>query len=351
MYIREGENYLLNKTSKLRISNSNLNKDGTGAQVQRIFSIAAYSNRLNLDFVFEPIDSIEIQHGDGFESEEEIFNFIVKLNNTISNIFDSQNSFSTMELIKFRSFELKPSIFNLFVKIPLLSFLSKIFNLGIRIFLSDAYPFTRFFPDSYSLPINEEAISRSKEVDCLNVQIHVRHSTLSEKSNRHVSPEFFLGWINYMKKAAQDENLSFRLLVHTDCEIYDYDRGLLKNHLTPETENYWNDIGITDQSGELDLSTISLYKDLIERIRIICPDYQVIFGLDPVEAWSVMAKSDVILASKSSFSFIGALLSKAPIVVAPELEMKSPSHWIVGDYNIGYNADRFDRLFSNRNFS
>jgi hypothetical protein len=126
---------------------------------------------------------------------------------------------------------------------------------------------------------------------------------------------------------------------------------LVSSHLTPETENYWKAIGVTDDSGQLDMTTISLYKDLITKIEAMYPNYEIIHGLDPVQAWSVMAQSDVILTSKSSFSFVGALLSNAAIIIAPELEMECPSDWIVGDYNLAHNSDEFFRLLSNKNFS
>ncbi len=311
----------------------------------------AYSNRFNLGFVLEPVDFIEIQHGDGFNCEDEIADFLLRLNDKITDILSLQHTFSKTELVNFKSFELKPNVFNLFVRIPALKILSEIFNVKIRISLSDAYPFTSRFPDSYSSVKKIELVSGLKEDNFLNVQVHLRHSTLSEKSNRHVSPEFFLGWLNYIKETAENSQLLIRLLVHTDCVISNYNPGLVSSHLTPETENYWNAIGVTDDSGQLDLTTISLYKDLMAKIDAICPNHEIIFGLNPVQAWSVMAQSDVILTSKSSFSFIGALLSNTAIIIAPELEMKCPSDWIVGDYNFAHNSDRFFRLFSNKNFS
>ncbi len=342
---------MLNRTSKLIISNSNLYKDGTGAQIQRIFSLVAYSNRFNLGFYFEPVDSIEIQHGDGFNSENEIDDFLLRLNSKIKDVLNLQKSFSKMELANFRNIELRSNKFNLFVRIPVLNIISKAFNLTIRILLSDAYPFTSRFPDSYSSVKKVELVSGLKDGIFLNVQLHLRHSTLSEKSNRHVSPEFFLGWLNYINEAAQNGKFLIRLLVHTDCEISNYDPGLVSSHLTPETENYWKAIGVTDDSGQLDMTTISLYKDLITKIEAMYPNYEIIHGLDPVQAWSVMAQSDVILTSKSSFSFVGALLSNAAIIIAPELEMECPSDWIVGDYNLAHNSDEFFRLLSNKNFS
>ena len=342
---------MLSKSSKLVISNSNFYKDGTGAQVQRIFSLVAYSNRFNLGFDLNPVDSIEIQHGDGFISENEIVDFLLRLNSKIKDVLNLQNLFSKMELANFRNIELNSNVFSLFVKIPILNIISKTFNLQIRVLLSDAYPFTSRFPDSYSSVKKVDLISGFKEDIFLNVQVHLRHSTLSEKSNRHVSPKFFLGWLNYIKETAQNGKLPIRVLVHTDCEISNYDPGLVSSHLTSETEKYWNAIGVTDESGQLDLTTVSLYRDLIAKIEAIFPDYEVVYGLDPVQAWSLMAQSDVILASKSSFSFIGALLSNAAIVVAPELEMECPSDWIVGDYNFGHNSGKFFRLFSNKNFS
>jgi hypothetical protein len=341
----------LNKVSKIVISNSNFHKDGTGAQVQRIFSLVAYSNRFNLGFDLEPVDFIEIQHGDGFNSENEIVDFLLRLNRKINDVLNLQNTFSKKELATFRHLKLKSNVYNLFVRIPILNVISKVFNLAIRISLSDAYPFTSRFPDTYYSIKKVELVSRLKADFFFDVQVHLRHSTLSEKSNRHVSSDFFLGWLNYINETARNAKLSIRLLIHTDCELSNYNPGLVSSHLTPETENYWNSIGVTDDSGQLDLTTISLYKDLITKIEAIFPNYEIIYGLDPVQAWSVMAQSDVILTSKSSFSFIGALLSNDAIIIAPELEMACPSDWIVGEYNFGQNSDTFFRLLSNKDFS
>ena len=311
----------------------------------------AYSNRFNLGFYLEPIESIEIQHGDGFTRENEVVDFLLRLNSKIKVVLNLQNLSSRLEQTNLRKIELKPNIFNLFVKIPILNIISKTFNFQIRVLLSDAYPFTSRFPDSYSSVKKVDLVSRFEEDIFFNVHVHLRHSTLSKKSNRHVSPQFFLGWLNYIKETAQNVKLPIRLFVHTDCEISNYDPGLISSHLTSETEKYWNAIGVTDDSGQLDYTTISLYKDLIAKIDTIFPDYEIIYGLDPVQAWSVMAQSDVILASKSSFSFVGALLSNAAIVIAPELEMQCPSNWIIGDYNLQHNSDKFFRLLSNKNYS
>jgi hypothetical protein len=309
-----------------------------------MLSIAAYAKKLNLSFVFQPILELEVQHGDGFKDEDDVSNFIHRLNHLLVNLFNTNDSALGTLPKESRIVSVNPTIFNLLIVVRILILLNKVFNLDLIIRIPDAYSFTRLFPNSYSEVVKFCFESENPKKDTLNVQLHIRHSTLSSKSNRYLPPEFFLGWLAYIHRIATDRKLFVKLVIHTDCEFTGYDQGLINRHLTSGTKSYWADIGITDQNGLLNYSTISVYKDLVSRIGLIFPGYSISSGLDPLAAWSKMANADVILTSRSSFSFVGALLSKAGVIISPEMEMKVPKDWIIGHHTIPQNLDKFDRL-------
>ena len=316
--------------SYLQITNSNGQCDGTGAQVQRIISLAAYARFIRIKFAFYPISQIEIQHGDKFKSEGEVLEFLDKLNRFLSDIFVPMNG-SEKKVSKYsREFYIKPNAFNLFFAIPIIGLFASLLKVNIRLFLSDAYAFTRIFPNSYLKIFEKYQIVGGLRSAQLDVQVHIRFSTISLQSDRHVPSAYYLEWLDFLREFASVNNFTIKLLIHTDCEVGEYNDVLITKYLTSETSAYWRAIGVTDENDNPKSSTITSYKALIEAIQIIYPDVVITNSLSPLSAWRIMSTSDIILTSKSSFSFVGALLAKSAIVISPDMEIKNPGCWIEG---------------------
>jgi hypothetical protein len=314
------------------ISNSNYCSDGTGAQVQRIFSIYSYAKKLRALFIFTSITSIEVQHGDSFSSADELSQFISDLNKKIIKTLSLDSSSTSLHQRRnLKKIHLKSNVANLFLLIPLIKIYASLFHKPFMVMLDDCYKFTDSFPNTL-LSINpiDQVIDKNMSRE-INIQIHIRMSTLSHLSDRYIPMSYYLDWIRFLKALFDSHSVQYTIGIHSDCDLAKINPNLVNENLTSQTFNYWQSIGILTKEGNFNYDLLRIYEQLIASIRSEVGQVEIFSALNPLESWEIMRKAHVLFISRSSFSYVGALLATNSVIVVPVMMAPGPSTWIVSN--------------------
>lgn len=292
---------VLRRTRKIQFSNSNLQKDGSGAQILRIASIYSIATKLGTSFHYKHIDNFEIQHGDGFLNEEEITNYLALLNE-LFNSFSFEKHSVEVKCNSQIGFTICAFIFKYAIKasitrkeyVLVFNDLFPLINLDLKSY--------KFFKDKWRTLLVDNYHNDNSFFD---VSIHLRLSTISRSSDRHIPREYYLDMINLAKDISEKENKVCKFTIHTDIAPDLKGESVIENHLTMDTKKYWKTIGITNNDGRLNEETIAEALIYLEEITQECEYCIIRQGIKPIEAWREISHSDFLVASNSAFSAIG----------------------------------------------
>ncbi len=319
--------------SYLAIKNANESSDGSGAQFQRILSIYAFSRSIRSTFIFSKIKKIEIQHGDSFKSSAELEDFIFNLNQEITKIVERENvNLRFIEGCPFTQFEIRSNFFSLIFVIPMIKLFVSLFRKPVLIVLTDAYKFTNFFKRSYTFMSELVPPLKQQDATVVNLQVHVRMSTLLPKSDRFISPNFYINWIALIKSICESHGLRLEVGIHTDCDVSKINHSLIDKNVSSSTLSYWKAIGILTENGDFNDDVLTNYNHLVSEIRKQVSALSFYLDLNPIKAWDLMRSSTILLISRSSFSYVGALLATSSIILGPRMSTGGQASWIISDY-------------------
>ena len=311
-------------------------KDGSGAQVQRIFAIYSIAKIIGVKYTNEEILDIDFNPGDGINTHEEMREYVGKLNSYLSFLKLEKPVDPVMKKIKFL-YTFKFLIFDrIFFSIKKLQ--SQITGRDYLYLVTNPYAFIERYPQAYNhlkviIPKNISELKQEK----ISIQLHLSRAKTSETN----MPERFTPDIWY--KTIIDKLISeisfagkeYEILIHTDVsaeKIWNVPTGANK-----ETLKFWKSSGILDAEGRIELQDSSAisgfngYKNL-----------SIVSNIDPISAWQIMSKADFLLLGKSSFSFVGALLNSHGVVISPIFWHKGPESWIVIENNTDINEHSFE---------
>jgi hypothetical protein len=283
-------------------------------------------------FIFSKIEKIEVQHGDSFKSSADLKEYISNLNQDIARIVECENvnlRFNKGSL--FKQFEIRSNLLSLITVIPIVKLFASLFKKPVLIVLSDAYKFTNLFKRSYAFMSELIPPSQIKDERAVNLQLHVRMSTLSSKSDRFVSTEFYVNWIILIKSVCEMYGLRLEVGIHTDCDVSKVNQGLIDQNVSSSTISYWKMIGILNENSDFNDDILTNYKNLIAEIRKQVSALRFYSDLNPIKAWELMRKSTILIISRSSFSYVGALLATSSIIIGPRMSTRGQPRWIISD--------------------
>ncbi len=312
--------------SRVALQVNNGQHDGAGAQVQRIASVFSLAKAIGIEFDFQRIANIEVQHGDSYLGEDDLQCFIADLNEWLKPL-----SKHTSEMPP-RSVRISSSGFNLFFAILWSLVTSSFSSRTVKLQIPDAYWLTNRYPELYKYFGQTININDSKQVfrttdEIIDIQIHIRASTLKKGSERYLEPESVLACLSdiYTSKKLNKSNCTIN--IHTDCLLESTDNDLVLRHASSETLKYWKKLGIIDTQGAVDKDLIATGLELIEKINASYPNVAVYPPQSPINAWNKMALADILLISKSSFSFVGAILNTHGEIWAPNFWIAPLPNW------------------------
>ena len=292
-------------------------QDGYFAQLQRQINIYHIARTLHLGFINNQILDVTVTQLDNFQKPVEIIEYLKRMN-------EMYKLPSSKPKPKFDE-EIKLSKVNVFCILKL-KFKCIIFRKNILALIVNPYSLTErkyFLRPRQSLTKNfslQNTVKGDKIVLHIRRGVHIDHVVPEEKNVRALNDEYFSERIRDILDF--DDNAKFyELLILTDApEIaYNY-QPIPKDKAKWESEFFanMNDKGVVIQGHKFENLT-SIFPGKSRIIR----------GGDPQQAIDEMRSARYFVMSRSSMSFIGALLNKSGVIFYPPNFWHKPlKNWI-----------------------
>jgi hypothetical protein len=280
--------------------------DGAGAQLQRIYGIYAISRALNLPYIHSPIRKIGYQGLSALESNAECLGVEAQYNR----IFDipSDMALPAYPVVH----EVRDASLDALQQIQIEANATRNFAL-VRILFP--YPITDRFPETYR---HVKAISPFRQVrsGVFRLGIHVRRGELFAVDSDRMLPNAY-----YVTCALAIAGILRRLGIPFVCELY--------------TEAPSKPFVVTPRHHGLDGRirhnvTITPEASRLDDFAVI-PNLAKFIGGDPIETLRAMATADALILSRSSYSYVAAILSVNGIVVYHPFWHKPLKDWVISD--------------------
>lgn len=299
--------------------NADENDDGTGAQIQRILGIYSVSRKYGFNYLHTPVKNLLIfpldSSQDPYEAEKYLkrMNDYFKLPTDDSLQFDKITSKSTISVGYLRRLKLqmhfgKPKRILVRVSNP---------NLIV-----DTYPdILRFAVSDLIQPSIINLVAK------VSIILHIRGTVQKDLIIKgEVEPRSLP--VSYYKDklrdilALIDADLDYEIKVFTDTP-----KRSLSFEPRPQDIETWNKSGHSIVDGKIQVDGLDLEKDFQD----FGSEIEFIYGGDPLDAIIQMSRADYFVMSRSSFSYIAAILNPNGIVYCPPKFWNSPlANWILG---------------------
>ncbi len=304
--------------SKFLLTNDTTSKiDGTGAQIQRLVSVVALSRKLKIGFNQNPFQDISVHPLDPFQDSESKKRFIEQMNYLFA--CESLQVSGSFQRTQYKTLSvwilLKISFRGLFIRESL------------EISVVEPYPVTDAFPDITNDLVelfpnwNSFADGLIEGLDEPVISIHYRQGVgglaiyPGQRISRELLPSYFLSKLRDIP-VLRDSNLVVNLF--TDAPLEDMSYAPL-----PDQRGHWEGTpgyegGIMKIKGN---NLLSIFNENGIDVRVH-------MGGNPLSAIAIMSKSDFLITSRSSLSYVAGLLNTVGKVTAADgFWHPAPSSW------------------------
>jgi hypothetical protein len=311
--------------------------DGSGAQLQRIAAVYSISQEFGLNYIHQEILHIESNPGDGFETLESKSNFIRKLNKSFRITHTNCSRPHTMAPLKYR----KIMKFRLGARMYFFSTgLRTIFSGKHFLYVCDnPYPILENYPSIYRHFTNRFGKKDRYNEKCIQIQMHVRGSKNGNQlmSSRHVELSWYVEILKSIHSILKLLDLKYRVIIHTDAPLKVVNWEPLD--MSAATEKFWKSANVMNHERKISLTPIDFQREFnfVENLEVIR-------DIDPVQAWEMMSKADVLILGRSSFSIIAGLINNHSLTIAPTYRHKFPSGWLIKENDVEFSRLQNFRL-------
>ena len=314
---------LFERLSSVCISyDANYLRDGAGSQLARQIGAFVVSRQFKVPYHHEDILSVDGNYGDGMNSEQEMRGVVEQLN-AISGLRASDcRHLLHDEIIQWPS--LSESSFKMFLKFLLHQIRGFMRRKRILIAIGNPHTYlnsrTFLYNDYYSAG---SVSDQFRNCEKLNIHLHIMGAKdLTRNQDRYVNINFFRDISRFLQLQFNFLGIETYWTIHTDApkeaEIW-----RPPSYTDSKTIQAWKNAGILDSQNVMRVNGYDFNEFLhLKNLRILR-------GLNPIESWKEMSQADVMIANKSMFSFIGALINSIPIVLFPEFTIRPLPQWIL----------------------
>lgn len=278
--------------------------DGVGAQIQRVLAIKSLSNNLGISYIHTPILSVAIHPLDPYQTGREMKMFLERLNWTFN--IESTPGIDELTSIKFAVQRLT------FLNLTKAIFISRLRNRLITISCVEPYRVSEFDPNIFDKTLLFLPNFKSAKNEGFNIAVHLRWGIggmaiqEGEKISRQMELSYFVDLLH--KILNELSAISVNVTIYTDAPSGD----LLFNP-PPEQHTLWeNSTGFSNGK----LSVVGL--DLERQFALLDSRPKVLRGGDPLLVIQEMAKSDILIMSRSSLSYVAGILNESQNVYFPK---------------------------------
>jgi hypothetical protein len=296
--------------------NSNVLEDGYFSQLQRQMAIYAITKKYGLSYYYTPISNVVITPLDPYQTKTEEENYISRYNE-IYNFAEGSKKIKFTRTVEIHT----PTFYSIFKE-----GLRSIFYPGkVLIKIVIPYRIIEKAPENYSYAVDHILPSFKPIKNKSTIVMHIRkgclesHVTPGENSPRALSTQYFISVLNYMLES-KIQLQSASLTIVTDAPENDfYYKPISEQKYLWEQFNYLENINGIKLSGHS-----------FNEIKEYFPgEVNIIRGGDAQVAVSIMRVADYLIMSRSSMSYIGALLNNTgTIYYPPDFWHKPLKKWI-----------------------
>ena len=310
----------------LALTNSANQKDGYGAQIQRILSVVAVSNDFNIKFILRPITFAEDQitqtplpEFERIRELKELNNWLrVQLNPWQANQHDNMKVCKVSELSGF------------FVQLLLNFFSSRFQSEYLLLEIEDCYAFTKIDPDIYSrlhisLPRTENSFNPKNEME---VHVHLRYANFSIGTERFLDPSYYITALSEITSNILQSNRAYKIYVHSDFGETINEIRMFKHQISIETLAYLESLNLLDEGKKPNRNALELALQTQRALVEIFDNVNICAEEDLLSSITKMVNADYLVLSKSSFAFVAGLLNISGIIYTPEYWNNPPSNWV-----------------------
>lgn len=290
--------------------------DGSGAQIQRLLSINALASYFGFNYRHSPIQQISIHPLDPFQSVTEYHEYLERVNRLFL-IESFQKEIASEDIKHVREFG-----FWQFIRVVLKA---SLFKNKMTFSLLNPYSITEFCPSAILAIGGLIQFPRIEEgsLDTFRIVLHYRQGVggfqvyPGQTISRETPLDAFIPTIcNSISNYRGNSKIEIRVVTDAPAAETTF-------RPPPEQVELWQG-SPAFQNGEMKIQPLTF--DLIEERTGVPPT--VIRGGSPLDAIIEMAQADVLLMSRSSLSYLGAILNSSGEIYFPkEFWHRKMSHW------------------------
>jgi hypothetical protein len=292
--------------------------DGTGAQIQRILAIFAICRRYDIPYIHSGIKELIITPLDPFQTESELLEYLKRVNNyfELPSDFELGNAREVSKLQTLSNFKL------------LEMRVANKLHFGKKELVAIANPFQVLnrIPELYTLAA-KNLQHKSSASATKRIILHYRRgsNTLDilpgESEPRGLPNEWYTKTLRKYVTNYQELGIDFRVEVYTDMpkSSFTYTPKEFQSHLWSHEPRFKN--GAVEVFGEDIKNTV--FAEFGDKLIVH-------HGGDPLQGLIDMSEADILITSRSSYSYVGGLLNlKGKIIIPSGFWHSKLNSWVL----------------------
>ena len=319
-----GAELLLSRYPKHSIFFENISaqKDGYGAQIQRILSIKSLANLVHQPFILNPLTEVEDQITQKTlsceEKKEEISQFNLWLSDFLGSREEASDSFKKTIRIS--------SPIELFFQSLRFSLLSRNKLVKIKFRLENAYFITNTNPDLYLSIIAPTTYGEADFSETKRIHVHFRFVNFSIGTLRSLDSDYYFKTLDGITTILDKEEKKYQIILHSDFSTpFDDSKNL---PITQMTKSHLSEMRLIDSENKPDKKVLDSALNLLSAIHDRYHNVEFSKSQTPLSSLQSMASADFLILSKSSFAFVAGILNRRGEIHSPEYWINLPSEWI-----------------------
>lgn len=197
--------------------------------------------------------------------------------------------------------------------------------------MSDAYQFTHRNPEIYLLSRKIDLPYENKvPKNTYKIHLHLRFANFARDSERFLEPEYYKLALNSILEEINNSESRYKIVIHSDFSIL---AGNIQNmNISENTLNYLKALKIIDSNGRQNDSMILEALNFRNFLTNSYHNVEIKENENAFNSFQEMITADYLIASKSSFSYLAALLNIEGEIHSPNYWNKPLKHWIKYSY-------------------
>lgn len=289
--------------------------DGIGAQLLRKFFVHRFAVHYNFGYIDAKILKFQIHPTDMIEDEKHYESILNKINTifVIENIATNTRLRRTIRVSTLPTF-IRKLIFR--YQVPIFALLNALLIFTRQAMLIQTNAFSEKTqrriinsrnvpPSSFYMLMKTKEHSPSHQV--MTITVHIRRGDLtlysSENTEIHrrvIPTNVYAEILRLMTSALSDLRIGYKIYIVTDASPKTFIFTPLRSQI-----EYWSDFPSATKEGSIEVK-----NDSLDNLLQIDPNIEICYGEGILESFNRILESDVVMISRSSFSYLASLIRR-----------------------------------------